>query len=115
MKTLRDYFENQLIKNLPFVHVNGSSDRVCNVSNLAFSGVEAETLLIQLDLQGIAASHGSACSSGSLEPSRVLTQMGLSSVLIKSSLRFSLSRFTTETEIKRTIDLLTYVVPKLRG
>lgn len=115
MRTLRDHFESELIKSLPFVQVNGSLDRVCNVSNLAFPGVEAETLLIQLDLHGIAASHGSACSSGSLEPSKVLTQMGLSSALVKSSVRFSLSRFTTKEEIERTIELLLQLAPKLHN
>ncbi len=113
MKTLRDHFEQELSKNLPSLQIHGSSDRVCNVSNLAFPGVEAETLLIQLDLQGIAASHGSACSSGSLEPSRILTQMGFPLALVKSSVRFSLSRFTTKEEIDRTLDILIHIIPKL--
>lgn len=113
MQSLRDSFEEKLLKNLPTLHINGSAPRICNVSNIAFPGVDAETLLIQLDLQGIAASHGSACSSGALEPSRILTQMGLSSSLTKSSLRFTLSRDTTEEEIDQAVFLLTHLVKNL--
>ena len=72
-----------------------------------------ETLFIQLDLHGVAASQGSACSSGALEPSRILISMGLSQTLARSSLRFSLSRFTTEKEIDYAINLLVALVPKL--
>lgn len=113
MQSLRDSFEEKLLKDLPALRINGSAPRICNVSNLAFPGVDAETLLIQLDLQGIAASHGSACSSGALEPSRVLTQMGLSSSLTKSSLRFTLSRDTTEEEIDHTASILSYLAKNL--
>ncbi|MES2200437.1 MAG: cysteine desulfurase family protein [Chlamydiota bacterium] len=113
MQTLKDSFEKNLLKALPSIHINGSFPRICNVSNIAFPGVDAETLLIQLDLQGVAASHGSACSSGALEPSRILTRMGLSSSLTKSSLRFTLSRDTSQEEIDQTITLLTYLVKNL--
>ena len=113
IKSLRDLFEKNILKRLPFVQINGSGERLCNVSNLCFPGVDAETLLIQLDLHGIAASQGSACSSGALEPSRILTNMGLSQTLARSSIRFSLSRFTTKQEIDLTVDLLTVLVPKL--
>jgi len=106
MKMLRDRFENALIEAIPSVQINGANPRVCNVSNLAFPGVDAETLLIQLDLNGIAASHGSACSSGSLEPSRVLTRMGVSPSLTKSSLRFSFSRYSTIEEVDYTVNCL---------
>ncbi len=103
MQELRDLFEAELASALPFIHINGSSPRICNVSNIAFTVTDAETLLIGLDMEGIAASHGSACSSGSLQPSRVLTRMGFPSERIKSSIRFSLSRNTTEEEIKKAI------------
>ncbi len=86
--------------------VNGSGLRVCNTSSITFPGVDGEAMLIQLDLQGIAASMGSACSSGSLEPSRVLLTMGLTKAEALSTIRFSLSRFTTEAEIAETIKLL---------
>jgi cysteine desulfurase len=115
MQSLKDSFEKSLLTALPFIQINGTSSRICNVSNIAFPGVDAETLLIQLDLQGIAASHGSACSSGALEPSRVLTQMGLSPSLTKSSVRFSLSRDTTQEELDQTVELLILLVEKLRS
>lgn len=86
--------------------VNGTGPRICNTSSITFPGVDGEALLIQLDLHGIAASMGSACSSGSLEPSRVLLSMGLTRKEALSTLRFSLSRFTTETEIISTIKYL---------
>jgi len=114
MQTLRDRFEQKILERLPFVQINGTGPRICNVSNLCFPGVDAETLLIQLDLHGVAAGQGSACSSGALEPSRILLAMGLSQNLAKSSLRFSLSRFTTEEEIDATVDLLSALVPKLK-
>lgn len=113
MLRLRNKFESHLSKNFPALQINGSGERVCNVSNLCFPGIDAETLLIQLDLYGIAASQGSACSSGALEPSRILTNMGLSQVLARSSIRFSLSRFTTEKEIDRALDVLLQLIPKL--
>ncbi len=115
MRALRDRFERNILMQLPFVQINGLGERLCNLSNLCFLGVDAETLLIQLDLHGIAASQGSACSSGSLEPSRILIAMGLSQTLARSSIRFSLSRFTTEQEIDYTVELLVALVPKLRG
>ena len=115
MQSLKDHFEKSLLEALPFLQINGSGPRICNVSNIAFPGVDAETLLIQLDLQGIAASHGSACSSGAIEPSRVLTKMGLSTSLTKSSLRFTLSRDTTQEEIDQTIQTLIYLVKNLRS
>ncbi len=102
MGRLRD----QLESGLEGVLVNGTGPRICNTSSITFSGIDGEALLIQLDLQGVAASMGSACSSGSLEPSRVLLNMGLSKQEALSTLRFSLSRFTTEEEIAKTIKII---------
>jgi len=113
MGHLRDYFESELQKRIPFIIVNGKGPRVPNVSNLAFPGVDGETLLLNLDLNGIAASHGSACSSGALEPSRVLTNMGIPFAQAKSSLRFSLSRFTTKEEIKQAIAIIERLMQQL--
>lgn len=102
---LRDRLEAGLRSKLSDVVVHGeNAPRVGNVSNMAFPGVEGEWLLMQLDLAGIAVSHGAACSSGALEPSRVLLNMGIAPKLARSSIRFSLSRFTTEAEIDRTIE-----------
>ena len=114
MNHLRDSFEKQILQALPFAKINGEKNRVCNVSNLAFPGIGAETLLIQLDLLGIAASQGSACSSGAMEPSRILMQMGLPSAIVKSSLRFTLSKFTTQEEIDKTALVLIQLVSKLK-
>lgn len=116
IQTLRDRFEQGVLKNLSDVVIHGENQpRVSNISNLAFLGVEGETLLMLLDLAGLAASHGSACSSGALEPSRVLLNMGVSSQIARSSIRFSLSRFTTEEEIERAIVIVTEAVTKLRN
>jgi cysteine desulfurase len=89
----------------PF-EINGTGPRLSNTANLYFPDIEGEGLLMNLDLAGIAVSHGSACSSGSLEPSRVLLAMGYSRQRASCSLRFSLSRFTTEEEIDYTLTLL---------
>lgn len=114
MRILRDQFENLLLSNLPNVFINGQGPRVSNVSNLAFSGVEGETLLMMLDQAGVLASHGSACASGALEPSRILLNMGLPTDLVHSSIRFSLSRFTTEQEINEAASIIIRLVKRLR-
>ncbi len=114
MQSLRDTFEKTLMEELPGVSVNGQGPRTVNVSNLAFAGVDGEAMLMGLDSAGIAASHGSACASGSLEPSRVLLGMGLPLELVRSSIRFSLSRFTTGEEIERACQLISALVKRLR-
>ena len=86
---LRDTFENLLLEAIPVVQINGTGPRVNNTSNVAFPGVDGESLLMNLDLNGVAASHGSACSSGALEPSRILLNMGLPLSRVRSSIRFS--------------------------
>lgn len=106
MKTLQETFEMGILKALPGTLINGSGPRTVNVSNIYFPEWDAETLLIALDQKGICASHGSACSSGSLQPSRILLEMGLSQKRAKHSVRFSLSRFTTEEEINEAIKLI---------
>ncbi|HSX12785.1 MAG TPA: cysteine desulfurase family protein [Rhabdochlamydiaceae bacterium] len=112
MQQLRDRFENKLQEQLPHVQINGQGPRVVNTSNLSFLGIDGEDLLIKLDLNGLAASHGSACSSGALEPSRVLRNMGLSKEEAGSAIRFSLSRMTTEEEIDQAIDLIVKQIKK---
>lgn len=111
MQQLRDHFENGLKKSLPDIQINGEGPRIVNTSNISFPGVDGEALLMHLDLKGIAVSHGSACSSGSLEPSRVLKNMGLSKELASTSIRFSLSRFTSPAEIDETISIITALLP----
>lgn len=110
MAHLRERFESQLKERIPGLLINGEGPRTVNTSNLSFPGIDGETLLIQLDREGIAASHGSACSSGALEPSRVLMKMGYPLERVKSSIRFSFSRNTTEEEISTTIELITSLV-----
>ncbi len=114
MAALRDNFEKVLMENLPGTSVNGQGPRICNTSNLSFEGIEGETLLAKLDMKGISVSHGSACASGALEPSRVLLNMGLTRKQASSALRFSLSRFTTEEEIKAVIEAVIHIVTQSR-
>jgi len=113
MEVLRDRLEVGILSKLSNVTVNGLGPRVVNTSNLLFKGIEGELLMANLDREGIAVSLGSACASGALEPSRVLLKMGLSVDDASSSLRFSLSRFTTEEEIDRTIEVVVNIVKRL--
>jgi cysteine desulfurase len=114
MAKYRDKLERSLIENLSGVSVNGLGPRICNTTNLSFEGVEGETLLTKLDMEGVLASHGSACSSGALKPSRVLLNMGIKREVANSSIRFSLSRLTTENEIDRAIAIVMHLVSTLR-
>ncbi len=100
METLRDLFEKLVFDGLSGVSVNGEGPRVSNTSNLAFEDVDGEGLLIQLDLAGVAASHGAACASGSVEASRVLLEMGYSAQRAAASVRFSLGKSTTEDDVR---------------
>lgn len=116
MANLRDRLERGLVASLSGIRIHGIDQlRLCNTSNIAFADVEGENLLIQLDLAGIAVSHGSACSSGSLEPSRVLLNMHIDPKDARSSIRFSLSRFTTLDEIDTAISTIVDVVNRLRA
>jgi cysteine desulfurase len=113
---LRDRLEAGILREVPGTQVNGSREhRVPNTTNISFDHVEAESLLIALDLEGIAVSTGSACSSGTLEPSHVLRAMGLPAPRTQSSLRFSLGLFSTDAEVDRVIEVLPRLVEKLRG
>ncbi len=113
---LRDRLEAGILAAVPGTVVNGSPlRRVPNTSNISFDRIEAESLLIALDLEGIAVSTGSACSSGTLEPSHVLRAMGFSAHRTQNSLRFSLGLFSTDAEVDRVIAALPPLVEKLRG
>jgi cysteine desulfurase len=113
---LRDRLEAGILRAVPGTVVNGAPDaRVPNTTNIGFDRIEAESLLIALDLEGIAVSTGSACSSGTLEPSHVLRAMGLPAHRTQNSLRFSLGLFSTEEEVDRVIEVLPRLVEKLRG
>ncbi len=113
---LRDHLEAGILASISGTAVNGgASPRVPNTTNISFERVEAESLLIALDLEGIAVSTGSACSSGTLEPSHVLKAMGFSGHRTQNSLRFSLGLFSTEEEVARVIAALPRLVEKLRS
>jgi cysteine desulfurase len=113
---LRDRLEHGILQTVTGTAVNGDGGRrVPNTTNISFDRVEAESLLIALDLEGIAVSTGSACSSGTLEPSHVLKAMGLPTHRTQNSLRFSLGLFSTEAEVDRVVEVLPRLVEKLRG
>jgi cysteine desulfurase len=113
---LRDRLEAGILAAVPGTTVNGARDeRVPNTTNISFDRVEAESLLIALDLEGIAVSTGSACSSGTLEPSHVLRAMGLPAHRTQNSLRFSLGMFSTAEEVDFVVATLPRLVEKLRS
>jgi cysteine desulfurase len=113
---LRDKLERGLLERVPQIRVNsGSAPRTPNTTNIMFAGIEGEALVIALDLKGLACSVGAACSSGAVEPSHVLTAMGLSQDEAKSSLRFSLGRHTTEAEIDFALQVIAAAVAQLRA
>ena len=113
--TLRDKLESGILSDVPNTFVNGPSNRVPNTTNISFTGVEAESLLIALDLAGIAVSTGSACSSGTLQASHVLKAMGLSTHRAQNSIRFSLGLNNTDSDVTRTIRELPTLVRRLRA
>jgi cysteine desulfurase len=111
---LRNYFENEIFNRIPNTHLNGPlTERIANTTNLRFQQVEAEGMVINLDLAGVACSTGSACASGSIEPSHVLTAMGLPMTEAFGSVRFSLSRYTTREEIDQVLGILPGIVERL--
>jgi len=112
---LRDRLEASILSTIPGTAVNGDpARRLPNTSNVSFDGVEAESLLIALDLEGVAVSTGAACSSGTLEPSHVLKAMGLPHPRTKNSLRFSFGAENTASEVEHVIGILPPLVEKLR-
>ncbi len=116
MRVLRDFFETEVSRRIPEVVLNGDRQRrVPNISNCSFRYIEGEALMIRLDLRGIAVSTGSACASGSIEPSHVLTALGRQRELSRGSIRFSLSKDTTAKEIDQALDVLTEEVEALRA
>ena len=116
LSELRDRLERGILSKVPNTTVNGDpASRIPNTTNVSFDRVEAESLLIGLDLEGVAVSTGSACSSGTLEPSHVLRAMGFSPHRAQSSIRFSLGQGNTEEEVDKVIEVLPRVVEKLRA
>ena len=116
LAALRDRLEAGILRSVPGTAVNGTvRPRVPNTTNISFDRVEAESLLIALDLEGVAVSTGSACSSGTLEPSHVLKAMGLPAHRTQNSLRFSLGLYSTDEEVDFVVGVLPRLVEKLRA
>ena len=116
LKAIRQYFLDKVEENIPYVHLNGHPhQKIQGTVNLSFELIEGESILMLLDLEGIAVSTGSACTSGSLEPSHVLKAMGLSNELAQGSIRFSFGKSITKADIDYVVEKLTGVVEKLRA
>jgi len=115
ISALRDRFEQGLTSRVPDARVKGgTTSRTPNTSNITFPGIEGEALVIALDLKGLACSTGAACSSGAVEPSHVLTAIGMPASDARASVRFSLGRHTTEAEIDAAIEIVPTAVAQLR-
>jgi cysteine desulfurase len=115
IRRLRDKLEKGILSRVTHAFVTGdAANRLPNTSNIAFEYVEGEAILLLLNKQGIAASSGSACTSGSLEPSHVMRAMGIPYTAAHGSIRFSLSRYTTEDEIDRTVAATPPIIARLR-
>lgn len=115
VKTLRDRLERGLLEAIPDVRVNGDPEsRLPNTVNLSFRNVEGEAILLMMDQHGICASSGSACTSGSLEPSHVLRAMGVPFDFAHGSIRFSLSRFNGDADVDTVLETLPGIIARLR-
>ena len=115
VKALRDRLEKALLDKIPHSRVNGSIEkRLPNTTNIGFEFIEGEAILLMLNEKGVCASSGSACTSGSLTPSHVLRAMGVPFTFIQGSIRFSLSRYSTDEDIDYVIEELPAVIKRLR-
>ena len=116
MTKLRDRLINGIKEKIPYCRLNGPSDetRLCNNVNFSFQYIEGESILMMLDMHGIAASSGSACASGSLDPSHVLLAIGLPHEIAHGSLRLSVGEDTTEEEVEYVIEVLPAIIERLR-
>ena len=112
----RDRLEQTILATIPDAHPIGTPDhRLCNTANIAFARLEAEAILLLLSEAGVCASAGSACSSGSLEPSPVLRAMNIDDRIGHGAIRLSLSRYTTDAEIGRALEVLPGAIDRLRA
>lgn len=116
MQEMRDMLIDGISSKIPYSRLNGpkNKDRLCNNVNFSFQYIEGESILMMLDMYGIAASSGSACASGSLDPSHVLLAIGLPHEIAHGSLRLSVSEDTTEEDVRQVIDVLPPIVERLR-
>ncbi len=116
VRALRDRLEKALLAKCPDARINGDREnRLPNTTNISFEFVEGEAILLRLNEYGICASSGSACTSGSLEPSHVLRAMGIPHTAIHGSIRFSLSRYNTAQDIERVIEIMPLIIRELRS
>jgi cysteine desulfurase len=115
LRQLRDHLQSEILRKVEDVGVSGEgASRVPTTTNIHFDHIEGEALVIALDLKGLSVSTGAACSSGAIEPSHVLTAMGLPPEQARSSLRFSLGKQTTESDINFALDIIPETVARLR-
>lgn len=115
IKELRNYYVNQVKEKIPYIKINGDMEkRLPGNSNISFRFIEGEGLLLNLDLKGICASSGSACTSGSLDPSHVLLAIGLPHQIAHGSLRISIGKYNTKEEIDYVVESLVEIVGRLR-
>src|SRR5439155_122269 len=115
VRALRDRLEDAVLTTIPGASRNGAKEpRLPNTTNIAFESVEAEGILLLLDQVGICASSGSACTTGSLDPSHVLIAMGCSTARARSSVRFSLGMYNSESEVDYALDHLPGIIARLR-
>ncbi len=112
---LSDMFIDSLLKSIPDCRLNGPrTNRVPQTVNIAFDGIEGESIILNLDLKGIAASSGSACTSGAIEPSHVLMAMGVPAITAQGAIRFSMGRATTTKDLEYTLEVLPEIINRLR-
>ena len=115
VSAMRDRIIDQIVQNIPYVRVNGDREkRLPGNVNICFEGIEGESLLLRLDLEGICASSGSACTSGSLDPSHVLLAIGLPKEIAHGSLRLTLDEENTEEDVQHLLEVLPGIVSELR-
>jgi len=115
IKSLRDYYISEVEKKIPYIKINGDLEqRLPGNTNISFRYIEGEGMLLNLDLKGICASSGSACTSGSLDPSHVLLAIGLPHEIAHGSLRVTIGKHNTKEEIDYTVNNLAEIVQKLR-
>ena len=116
VRQMRDRLEKGLLESIPYTFVNGDTiSRLPNTTNISFEYIEGESILLLLDQHGICASSGSACTSGSLQPSHVLRSMGVPFTAAHGSVRFSLSRYNTDAEIDKILEVMPAIIKKLRA
>lgn len=116
LKTIRDYFVRNINEKIPYIHINGHQyQKVNNILNVSFEMVEGESVVMMLDLNGVAVSTGSACATGSLKTSHVLKAMNLGEEYEKSAIRFSFSKSTTKEDVDYVVETLVKVIEKLRS